>query len=452
MSELAHRAVPADLAAEYQARGWWTDHSLGSLLARGLADAPASAFRVYSSAHPWSGTTGQVADGARRLAGGLRARGIGAGDLVAFQLPNWAEAAMTLWAVTLLGAVPVPIVHFYGPKEVGFILAQSGARALVTADRFGHLDFLDTIESLWPGLPALETVAVVAAGPDDMPLPPSALPFAALLDSGPVPEPAAVDPAGPALVAYTSGTTADPKGVVHTHRSIGFEIRQLAALQPAGALPSLVGAPVGHGIGMLAALLLPVQRREPIHLIDLWDPARVLAVMAEDRLSSGTGATFFLTSLLDHPDFTDEHRRLMPFIGLGGAAVPATVADRADALGISLVRLYGSTEHPSVTGSVHGDPRPARLYTDGAALKGVELRLDDEAGRPVGAGQPGEIVTRGPDCCLGYTAAGLTAAAFDANGWFTTGDVGVLDEGGRLRIVDRKKDIIIRGGENISAL
>jgi acyl-CoA synthetase (AMP-forming)/AMP-acid ligase II len=357
------------------------------------------------------------------------------------------EAAATFWAVALLGAVPVPIVHFYGAKEVGFILEQSRSRVLITADRFGHLDFLANLDALRPRLDALEHVIVVG---DTVPR--DAIPFSALAADAPVDGPAPTDPSAPALIAYTSGTTADPKGVVHSHRTIGFEIRQLSAMQAQRGRPTLVGAPVGHGIGMLSALLIPVWRRDPIYLIDVWDPARVLATMRAEQIASGNGATYFLISLLDHPDFTDEHRQLMAHVGLGGSAVPAAVGERCAAMGISTVRSFGSTEHPSITGMTHDAPYEKRVHTDGRPLPGVSIELRGDDGRAVPVGTAGEIWSQGPDCFVGYTDAGLTAASFDADGWFETGDVGVLDEDGYLCIVDRKKDIIIRGGENISAL
>ena len=228
---------------------------------------------------------------------------------------------------------------------------------------------------------------------------------------------------------------------MHSHRTIGFEARQLDHMFPVGGPPQITGAPVGHFIGMLNAFLVPLLRDRPVNLVDVWDPGEVLRLMLADGLGVGGGATYFLTSLLDHPDFTDEHLALMPFAGLGGSTVPVAVTERATKLGIKVFRSYGSTEHPSITGCLLDDPEDKRLTTDGRALPGVEVRLDEH----------GEILSRGPDCCLGYTDAALTAAVFDADGWYRTGDVGVLDDDGYLTITDRVSDIIIRGGENISA-
>ncbi len=445
--DLPLRTDDAERARRYVADGSWTDETLGSILADGFVERPQQRVVFRSDVRPWRGTYEQAYADARSVAAGLRAHGVRAGDPVAFQLPNWPEAASTFWALALLGAVPVPIVHFYGPKEVGFILAQSGARLLVTGDRFHHIDFLATLEQVRPGLTELEDVFVVG---DDVPG--DARPFAELRRDDPLDGPVPTDPMAPALIAYTSGTTSDPKGVVHSHRTIGFEIKQLSALGANSQNALLVGAPVGHGIGMLAALLLPLHKRDAVQLIDVWDPGRVLRAMLDDQVSSGSGSTYFLTSLLDHPDFTPEHARLMDRVGLGGSPVPAAVGERAAALGISTVRSFGSTEHPSITGARHEDPLDKRLTTDGRPMDGVEIELRDDDGRVVGVGEPGEIWSRGPDCFVGYTTAANTAAAFDADGWFGTGDVGVLDEDGFLQIVDRKKDIIIRGGENVSAV
>ncbi len=446
--DLELRPDDAERAKRYCAEGHWTDETLGSILAAGFAEAPDSVVKLRSEVHAWEGPFGDAADLARRVAGGLRAAGVGPGDPVAFQVPNWIEAAATFWAIAFLGAVPVPIVHFYGAKEVGFILRQSSARWFITADQFGNIDYIANFETLRDGLPALEEVFVVGDR-----VPTGARSFDVLASADPIDGPAPADPSAPALIAYTSGTTSDPKGVVHSHRSIGFEIKQLSDLSAmASSRPTLTGAPVGHGIGMLAALLMPVYRREPIHLIDVWDPKRVLAAMLEDDLASGSGATYFLISLLDHPDFTDEHAAKMERIGLGGSPVPLQVCERAERLGMSTVRSFGSTEHPSITGSHHTDPRDKRVGTDGKPMLGVEIELRDPDGKLVAPGEPGEIWSKGPDCFVGYTDPAATKAAIDSNGWFDTGDIGRLDDDGYLSIVDRKKDIIIRGGENVSAL
>src|ERR1700692_4085432 len=135
------RPISDELVQRYQAEGWWTQDTLGDLLARGLAAHPGTTFSVHSAVRPWSGTYGDVELVARRLAAGLRARGVGPGDVVAFQLPNWMEAAATFWASAFLGAVTVPIVHFYGPKELGPLLTTAKPRVFITAEEFGHMRF-----------------------------------------------------------------------------------------------------------------------------------------------------------------------------------------------------------------------------------------------------------------------------------------------------------------------
>ena len=440
------RPMPADLAARYLAEGAWDDRSLGQFLVDALAVDPSRRFRIWSPTNAYVGTVGEVYEQALRVAGGLRDLGLGPGDVVAFQLPNWVEAAITFYACAMLGVTLVPIVHFYGPKEVGFILRQSRARALVMVARFGSRDYVAELAGIRETLDDLEQVIVVGGAAGE-----GALSFDGLRQSAPLDGPAAVDPDGPALIGYTSGTTADPKGVVHTHRTLGCEVRQLASHQSERDRANLTGAPVGHAIGMLAGLLCPLVSGRPLYLIDGWDPPTVLAAMVEEGIGAGSGSTYFFTSLLDCPGFGPEHLALMRFIGLGGSPIPNAVADRADELGISLVRAYGCTEHPSVTGSKHSDPKEKRIHTDGRPLDGVEVRTVDEEGRDVGVGRPGEILSRGPDRFAGYTDPALTASAIDADGWFRSGDVGVLDADGYLTITDRVKDIIIRGGENVSA-
>jgi acyl-CoA synthetase (AMP-forming)/AMP-acid ligase II len=437
VTEWGFRPIPAELRQRYVDEGHWTDASLGSMVESGLAGADDRPFRVNSKVRPFSGTLGDIDRAARALATSLRARGVGPGSVVVMQMPNWAEAGIAFWAATYLGAVVVPVVHFYGPKEVGYILRAVEPDVVVIPEAFGNNQHAAMYAELLAQQPTDNWLVV-----GDGPVPPGATRFADLLDATPLDAALPVDPDAPALIGFTSGTTSNPKGVVHSHRTLGFEARQLNGMFPNIGPPQITGAPVGHFIGMLNAFVTPMMRETPVTLIDVWDPGEVLRMMVDDNLGAGGGATYFLTSLLDHPDFTDKHVAQMPFAGLGGSTVPLAVTQRAENLGIQVYRSYGSTEHPSITGSYLSDPADKRMATDGHVLPGVEIRLDPETG---------EISSRGPDCCIGYTDAALTARVFDGDGWYATGDVGVLDDDGYLTITDRVSDIIIRGGENISA-
>jgi acyl-CoA synthetase (AMP-forming)/AMP-acid ligase II len=445
------RDVPRELRERYLADGWWRADTLGDVVERSLRGFPSATVTIWSDTRPWHGTYAGVHEEALQLAAALRSAGFAPGDPVAFQLPNWREAVVAFYGLAIGGFVLVPIVHIYGSKEVRFILAESGARVYVSADGFGHVDYLEIVDGASTGeLPdlALHVVVTDAGDPrpraaaervrrvawDDFVGAPTVVAPAAVATVTPP-----VEPDDVCVLAYTSGTTSAPKGVIHTHRTLCAEIRHIRPWITPGA-PNLMGSPVTHATGMLGAVLAPMELGEDIHLIDRWDPTRVLDVMLAADVGAGTGASVFLASVIDHPSFTPEHARRIRRVGLGGAPVPQALAERAAAHGIELVRAYGSTEHPSISGGSFDDPAERRHATDGRPLPGVEVRLVD-----------GEIWSRGPDLCMGYTDPALTARAFTPDGWYRTGDVGVLDDGGYLRITDRLHDVIIRGGENISA-
>lgn len=433
----ALRTVPTERADEYKRAGLWTDQTLGEMVALGLAGKSNVAFEVHSQFRPFKGTFADIDRAARSLAASLQAKGIGPGDVAVLQLPNWAEAGIAFWAAAYVGAVVVPIVHFYGAKEVGYILKATQPDVVVTVDRFGQSNYLELYEQLLADHP---DTLWLAAPDDGVALPERATSFASMLDAEPLTAPGKVDPDAPAVIGFTSGTTRDPKGVVHSSRTMGCETRHIDWMMPPGP-PQITAAPVGHFIGMLNAFLVPLLRDRAVHLVDVWDPGAVLRLMKDEGLNMGGGATYFLTSLLDHPDFDEVHAGLMPYAGLGGSPVPIAVMERAARLGIHAWRAYGSTEHPSITGCNWEDPEDKRHTTDGRAMPGVEFRLDDD----------GQILSRGPDLFLGYTDPELTASVFDEDGWYRTGDVGVVDDDGYLAITDRVSDVIIRGGENISA-
>jgi acyl-CoA synthetase (AMP-forming)/AMP-acid ligase II len=443
------RRVPRELERRYVDEGWWTDDTLGALVARQLAAHPAATVAVWSRTRPWQGCYADVEDEARRIVTLLRDAGVEPGEAVAFQLPNWREAVVSFVALALGGYVLVPIVHIYGRKEVGFILEQSGAVAYVSPLAYGHVDHAAIVESAAPGSPRLHVVVGEAEVAPARTGPPR-IAWEACAGKRPASGLPPVRADEIAVLAYTSGTTSDPKGVLHDHRTLLAELRHMAEYMIAGR-SKLMGSPVAHATGMLGAVLGPLVTGDAMHLIDRWDPGHALEVMRTARIGGGTGASVFLASLLDHPDFGADDAALIHRVGLGGAPVPVALGERAAAHGITIIRAYGSTEHPSTTGCRFDDPAELRHRTDGRPLGGVELRLVDESGADVPVGTPGEILSRGPDLCLGYTDPALTAAAFDTDGWYHTGDVGVLDADGCLTLTDRVKDIIIRGGENVSA-
>lgn len=437
------RLIPAELRARYLRAGWWTDDTLADLIAAGLRSAPTSTVRVWSATRPFTGTYDDLRDIAARLCGGLAARGIGPGDHVVFHLPNWIEAVVCFAALPAAGAVLVPVPSYAGSREVEQIVRRSGARMLITsgaeADRCAEI-----VGAARAGSPELEHVILVGGRSQA-----GTTPFDALV-AGFSAEPVPVDPDAVALVAFTSGTGSVPKGVVHTHRSLSAEVRlHLPVLVPAGARPQLTGSPIAHAAGMVLGLLLPIHRGEAINLIDVWSPEAVFEAMDAGDLAAGSGAVYFLSSLLDSPHLTPERLARMETAVLGASAVPTPFARRARAQGVEVVRSYGLTEQPTVTGASVTDPGRKRESTDGRALTGVELRLLGPDGAEVACGEPGDLWTRGPDLMAGYTDDDANTTMLDGAGWLRTGDVAVLDQEGWLTITGRTRDVIIRHGLNI---
>ena len=384
-----------------------------------------------------------LAAAAERLAGGLAARGVRAGDVVALQLPNWTETLAVLLAAARLGAVANPVLPIYRRRELGFILAEAGARVLFIPGRYRDCDHRALVRELRPALPALEHVVVVRDQPVD-----GALAYAEV--AGPAPGPPASDAGTIGLLIYTSGTTADAKGVLHSHDTLLAEARSLAAVHGLTAADTvLMPSPLTHISGIVHALLVPAVFGTRAVLMDRWEPAAARALIAAERVTYMIGAPTFLRDLAAGARGEATSLRLF---SCGGADVdPALVRQAAARLGCVAKRVYGSTEFPTVTTTGPDDPPERRIDSEGRAIGANEVRLVDEDGAAVAPGREGEILARGPECFLGYRNPALNADAFTADGWFRTGDLGTLDAEGYLRITGRRKDIIIRKGENISA-
>ncbi|MFO7164208.1 MAG: AMP-binding protein [Mycolicibacterium hassiacum] len=427
------------LCERYRAHGWWDGATLPTLMSDALTRSADRPFQLISRTRPWRGTLADVTTLARRFATGLAERGIRTGDPVAFCLPNSVEATAVFYGLSLLGATLVPVGHTAGPRDLACALRGSHAKAVVVANLPERPFDFDT-------LPPVELVAAVG----EAPRPAHVLAFDDLTDHHPLTEPATVDPAQIAVIGWTSGTTGAPKGVMLSHRAMCAETRMhMSPMMSPRTRPLASTSPIAHVTGMLVSVLVPPLLGQQIHLLDYWDAGEVLDLMTAQQLSAGSGAPLFLAALLDPPACTPEHHALIEMSSLGGAAVSPELVLRAADVGVVAMRGYGCTEHPSIALGMPDDPLDKRAHTDGRPCPGVEVRIVDETDKPVPAGEDGEILTRGPDLFSGYTDPVLTAEAF-TDGWYRTGDIGRLDADGYLSVVDRKKDIVIRAGMNIS--
>ncbi|MET0376407.1 MAG: AMP-binding protein [Rhizorhabdus sp.] len=377
------------------------------------------------------------------FASGLRARGVGPGDVVGVQLPAWSEWMAACIGIAHVGAVMLPIVSIYGAKEMGFILRQSGAKLLVTPDRWRSADYAAVLAECGD-LPALHTHVVIGEAAA------TAVSWVEMTARDDGAAPALRDPDDLAMLVYTSGTTADPKGVCHSSRTLLSELIAVQEARLGIAEVVLSPWPPGHVAGACTMMRFIVQGIKLV-LMDQWDASAAAMLIEREGVSAGSFTPFHLTGILDAAD--RDGRDLSSFISVlvGAAPVPPTLIERCAARGLNTFRSYGSSEHPTVTTGFPGDGIDKRLTTEGRLMTGAEMRFVDDDGNELPAGVDGEMVTRGPELFMGYLDSSLNAAAMLPGGWFRTGDIGHFDPDGYLVISDRKKDVIIRGGENISS-
>lgn len=441
---------PEPLAQAYRTAGHWPQQSLAALFERTVAEQAARVALIDAerrlSFRDLHGLTTSLAHGFTR-------RGLGTGDVIAYQLPNWWEALVVFLAAARIGAVVNPLLPMFRSAELRFTLRQSSARALVIPAVFRDYDYRQLIADLRAELPHLETVVVARGVPFDR-----MQRFEDLLATpAPTAEaPAPVDPNSIALLMYTSGTTAEPKGVLHTHNTLAAEIFSLQRVhQLTAADRTLMPSPLTHISGVIHGILTPALLGTSAVLMERWEPSQAMALLARERVTYMVGAPTFLQDLLAQADTAalpvDACAALRLF-SCGGASVSPELIRRARARFPHCVakRVYGSTEFPTLTTTDAGDTLARGIETEGRAIWPAEVRIVDLGGTPLAAGSEGEVQGRGPECCAGYADAALNADAFTVDGWFRTGDLGVLDVAGYLRITGRLKEIVIRKGEKIS--
>ena len=393
---------------------------------------PSTPLIVDSASHASVSSRETVLKGGEQLAAYLQTLGIGTGDVIAVQLPSWLEWAYCAVAAIRLNATILPIWTAYGTKELSHILVDSDAKIFVSPSQWNGINFEQRFKNTLSTAHHINTDTIEKV----------------------LSEPAVTEvnehlltnqTTDIALLIYTSGTTSKPKGVCHSAASLIAEISQLDNNGGARLCPW----PLGHIAGALEIyrflLGWPL-----LVLMEQWHAEQAARLIAKHHIVSTSGTPYHLSTLLDASQtFGIDITSLSDYM-VGAAPVPPTLIERCETLGIHTYRCYGSTEHPTVSSGSPNDPLDKRLNTDGRLLDGVEIRILDDNDNILPIGQTGEIVTRGPDRAIGYLQQHLNSEAF-IDDWYRSGDIGSIDAEGYLKIVDRKKDIIIRGGSNISS-
>ena len=402
--------------------------------------------------------------GVRRAAAAYLAHGVGPGDRVAVWAPNGVEWLLAALGAQYVGAALVPVNTRYRGHEAADVVARTRARVLVVGQGFLGADQLGmlraaaaertaaapaTARGAGPvaGLPDLETVVTI--GPDAAAAAPGAVPWQRFVADGAHVDPARVEkladdvtPDDVADILFTSGTTGRSKGAVSAHRQTLAAARSWAGLTAVTADDRyLVVSPFFHSFGSKAGYLVCLLTGATAFPVAVFDTATVLDTLERERITIMPGAPTLYQSLLDDPSLPGRDLGSLRLAVTGAAIVPQTLVERMSAeLGIDTVLTgYGLTEAPVVTLCVPGDDPHTVATTSGRAAPGVEVRTDGN----------GEILVRGP-VMRGYLDdPEATAAAVDADGWLHTGDVGVVDERGYLRITDRIKDMYTVGGFNV---
>jgi acyl-CoA synthetase (AMP-forming)/AMP-acid ligase II len=424
-----------------------TAPTLGDLLhAAAHEDAGAEAFRYRSERltyRDWDAL-------ASRIAVGIAARGVRPGEVIALLLPSTPFYLAAYLGAARLGAVTAGINARYRRTEIGHILRRSGATLLIAVERWHGADFRTAVEGMRGDLPELRDIVWLSS---ELLQSSTADAVAALGGTG-----GAVDtrvaPDDPVAIVFTSGTTGVPKGAFYTHRNL-LALAEIEARRHASGAPPFqkhlaAGLSFAH-IGTMARIAVQIGNRGAALVHDAFDPAAVLEVIERERLPHLGGIPTQIIMLLDHPDRPRRDLSSLETVLIGGApAAPALIRRIQESLGAVVSVRYSSTEVGIATASLADDPPEVLATTVGKATPGVELRLVDADNRPVPAGAPGEVVVRSPATMRGYWRdPEATAAVVDGEGWIHTGDLGVLDEAGYLRLRGRQSEMFIRGGYNV---
>ncbi|EFD3217738.1 medium-chain fatty-acid--CoA ligase [Escherichia coli] len=434
--------------AAYRQQGLWGDASLADYwqqTARAMPDKIA----VVDN-HGASYTYSALDHAASCLANWMLAKGIESGDRIAFQLPGWCEFTVIYLACLKIGAVSVPLLPSWREAELVWVLNKCQAKMFFAPTLFKQTRPVDLILPLQNQLPQLQQIV----GVDKLAPATSSLSLSQIIADN-TSLTTAITTHGDELAAvlFTSGTEGLPKGVMLTHNNIlaserAYCVRLNLTWQDVFMMP----APLGHATGFLHGVTAPFLIGAHSVLLDIFTPDACLALLEQQRCTCMLGATPFVYDLLNVLEKQPADLSALRFFLCGGTTIPKKVARECQQLGIKLLSVYGSTESSPHAVVNLDDPLSRFMHTDGYAAAGVEIKVVDDARKTLPPGCEGEEASRGPNVFMGYfDEPELTARALDEEGWYYSGDLCRMDEAGYIKITGRKKDIIVRGGENISS-
>ncbi|HBM9990494.1 TPA: medium-chain fatty-acid--CoA ligase [Escherichia coli] len=434
--------------AAYRQQGLWGDASLADYwqqTARAMPDKIA----VVDN-HGASYTYSALDHAASCLANWMLAKGIDSGDRIAFQLPGWCEFTVIYLACLKIGAVSVPLLPSWREAELVWVLNKCQAKMFFAPTLFKQTRPVDLILPLQNQLPQLQQIV----GVDKLAPATSSLSLSQIIADN-TSLTTAITTHGDELAAvlFTSGTEGLPKGVMLTHNNIlASERAYCARLNLTWQDVFMMPAPLGHATGFLHGVTAPFLIGARSVLLDIFTPDACLALLEQQRCTCMLGATPFVYDLLNVLEKQPADLSALRFFLCGGTTIPKKVARECQQRGIKLLSVYGSTESSPHAVVNLDDPLSRFMHTDGYAAAGVEIKVVDDARKTLPPGCEGEEASRGPNVFMGYfDEPELTARALDEEGWYYSGDLCRMDEAGYIKITGRKKDIIVRGGENISS-
>jgi len=441
----------ASRRAAMTAAGLWRDETLLDHFRRRVAEHPDKTAVVSARTEQGDETRlsfRQLDALSDQLAIGLARHGIGEGDVVSFQLPNWWQFTLLHLAALKLGAISNPLLIIFRERELGFMLELAESKIFIVPARFRNVDHRAIALAVQAKLPSLKHVAVVDGDGGES--------FDALIvGDATAAERAALaarrlSPDAVIELLYTSGTTGEPKGVCHTSNTMLSNLVPFAErLHLTGADVIHMPSPLAHQLGFMYGLVLPAMLGATAVLQDIFAPAVMAQQITAEQASVTMGATPFLNDLADYCLATGTSTPSLRIFTSAGAPIPRPLVSKGQAaLGTAVISAWGMSENGAVTTTRVEDADDKVTGTDGCPLPGMQVRVVDAAGEPVATNVDGLLQVRGCSNFVGYLKR-PDLARLDADGWFDTGDIARMDSDGYIRIAGRSKDIIIRGGENI---